>query len=135
VVFGDDPLKGLAVVRQDLRRACEAQVKSHLLHLREGYLQAGGDARKVTELVAASAAPLRSLLVNIAALHGVNARSPDALLHFLESRLNLGAEGLRPVVLFGTRSSGFRGPELPDAFPAYLLAVESLARLVDEWTL
>lgn len=135
VVFGDDPLQGLAVDRQDLRRACEAQVKSHLLHLREGYLQAGADSRKVAELVAASATPLRALLVNIARLHGINARSPEALLHFLETRMNFPADGLRPVILLGTRSSTFRGPDLSEVFPGYLLAVEQLARLVDEWTL
>jgi hypothetical protein len=135
VVFGQRPFEGLAVEHDDLRRACETQVKSHLLHLREGYLQTGGDARKVTELVAASAAPLRALLVNIARLHGVNARSPEALLHFLEGRLRLATDGLRPIVMLGTRSSGFRGPDVPDAFPGYLQAVEALATLVDEWTL
>ena len=134
VVFGEHPFKDLSVDPQDFRRACEAQVKSHFLHLREGYLQAGGDARKIGELVAASAPPLRALLVNIARLHGVNARSPEALLHFLESHLNLPADGFRPVVLLGTRSSTFRGPDLSDAYPAYHAAVEHLARLVDEWT-
>jgi hypothetical protein len=134
VVAGADPLEGLAVDPRDLRRACETQVRSHLVHLREGYLQAQADPRKVAELIAASAPPLRALLVNIARLHGVGARSPEALLHFLESRLNLPADGLRPVILLGARSSGFRGPDLADAFPGYLAAVEHLARLVDEWT-
>jgi hypothetical protein len=134
VVFGDRPFKGLAVDPDDLRRACETQVKSHFLHLREGYLQAGGDARKVADLIAASAPPLRALLINVARLHDVNARSPDALLHFLETRLNFPTDGLRPVVLLGTRSSGFRGPELTEAYPAYHAAMERLARLVDEWT-
>jgi hypothetical protein len=134
VVFGEHPFKDLAVDPQDLRRACETQVKSHFLHLREGYLQAAGDARKVGDLVAASAPPLRALLVNLARLHGANARSPEALLHFLESTLNVPTDGLRPIVLYGTRSSSFRGPDLADAYPAYHAAVAYLARLVDEWT-
>jgi hypothetical protein len=135
IVFGREVFEGLSVERGDLRRACEAQVKSHLLHLREGYLQAGADARKVADLVAASATPLRALLINIARLHGVEVHSPEALLQFLDSRLNLATGGLRPVVLLGTRSSAFRAPDLADAFPPYLLAVERLARLVDEWSL
>jgi len=133
VIAGDQPFQGLAVEPRDLRRACEAQVKSHFLHLREGYLQAGGDPRRVTELVAASAPPLRALLVHLAKLHGLDAQSPEALLQFLESRLNLPTDGLRPVVLLGTRPAGFRGLELSDAYPGYLAAVERLARLVDEW--
>jgi hypothetical protein len=134
VVAGHHPFEGLSVDPQDVRRACETQVKSHLLHLREGYLQAGGDARKVAELVAASATPLRALLVSLARLHGEHARSPEALLRFLESRLNLATDGFRPVVLLGSRQSGVRGPDLSDAFPAYLAAVGQLARVVDEWT-
>jgi hypothetical protein len=54
-VFGDDPFAGIAVTREDLRRACETQIKSHLLHLREGYLESGGRPEAVAELVAASA--------------------------------------------------------------------------------
>ena len=30
----------------DLRRACELQAKSHLIHLREGFLESGGDAAR-----------------------------------------------------------------------------------------
>ena len=44
-VFGDDILKGVSIAPADLRRACEAQVKSHLLHLREEYMEAGNDPR------------------------------------------------------------------------------------------
>jgi hypothetical protein len=135
VIVGDQPFRGLAVEPRDVRRACEAQIKSHVLHLREGYLQAGGDPRKVAELVATSVPPLRALLVHVAKLHGVDAQTPEALLQFLESRLNLPTDGLRPVVLLGTRRSGFLGPDLSDAYPGYLAAVERLARLVDEWGL
>jgi hypothetical protein len=134
VIAGADPFTGLSVNHNDLRRACETQVKSHLLHLREGFLQAGGDTRKVAALVGASAVPLRALLVNIARLHDVHARSADALLHFLQERLTLTVEGLRPVVKLPL-AKGTRGPEVAGLFQGYLQAVEHLARLVDEWTL
>ena len=35
-VYGDDPFRSAAIAPDDLRRACELQAKSHLLHLREG---------------------------------------------------------------------------------------------------
>src|SRR5689334_6547155 len=35
VVRGTDPLRGVAIPVEDVRRACEAQAKSHLIHLRE----------------------------------------------------------------------------------------------------
>src|SRR5690554_6875366 len=31
VIFGSDPFAGLSILPEDLRRACEVQVKSHLL--------------------------------------------------------------------------------------------------------
>jgi len=133
LIAGDDLLAGCAVSPDDLRRACEQQVRSHLLHLREGYLQSGGSPRKLAELVAASVTPLRALLIDIARLHGVNARTPDALTHFVEERLHLPKDGLRPL-LSERPAEHFRSADAGASFPAYLQAMEQLATLVDEWT-
>ena len=38
-VYGSDPFDGVAIAQPDLRRACETQIKSHLVHLREGFLE------------------------------------------------------------------------------------------------
>jgi hypothetical protein len=131
VVVGDDPFVNLAVSDHDLRRACETQVRSHLLHLREGFIEAGGKPRAVAGLVAASVVPLRALLVNIARLHGVHARTPDALARFVEEHLKLGADGLRPLLAKQPQqvSEGDAGA----FFPAYLGAIERLTTVVDEW--
>jgi hypothetical protein len=132
VVYGEDPFAGLSVTDADLRRACETEVRSHLLHLRQGFIQTDGDPGALARLVAASAIPLRALLVNIARLHGVDARTPDQLLHFAGERLGLPAESLRPVV--GHRNSErFNDLDVGAFFPGYLQAVERLAALVDEW--
>jgi hypothetical protein len=133
LIMGEDPFAGATIERGDLRRACETQVRSHLLHLREGYLQTGGDPRKVAQLVEGSAVALRALLVNIARLHAVHPRSADALLHFLEQHLAAASAGLRPVVLIGTRHDSLRGPDVAEILPRYLDSMEQLARLVDEW--
>src|SRR5262245_12251970 len=39
IVSGADPFEGLTVDPADLRRACEVQARSHLLHLREGFIE------------------------------------------------------------------------------------------------
>jgi len=134
VVAGEDVLAGMAVQRDDLRRACEAQVKSHLLHLREGYLQAGGKRTEVSRLVAASTVPLRALLVNIARLHGVHTTTAEELTAFVEGRLQLPAAGLQPVLALSD-GSGRGGSDAAPLFPGYIAAVERLAALVDEWTI
>jgi hypothetical protein len=87
----------------------------------------------VADLVAASAAPLRALLANIGRLQGVTADTPEGLLDSLEKRWSWDAAGLRSIALASAQS--LTGPAQADVFPRYLLAVEGLARLVDEWTL
>ena len=62
------------IERADLRRACETQIKSHLVHLREGFIEAGGTPRAIADLVTASAPAFVALLRNIARLNGSTAR-------------------------------------------------------------
>jgi hypothetical protein len=133
IVAGENPFEGLAVEDADIRRGCETQARSHLLHLREGFIQAAGDPDALAKLVSASAIPLRALLVNIAQLQGVNARTPDALVQFVDEHLGVPAESIRPV-LSEKASERSRALEVGAFFPAYLRAVERVVALVDEWT-
>jgi hypothetical protein len=133
VVAGDDPFEGLVVEEADIRRACETQARSHLLHLREGFIQSAGDPEALANLVAASAVPLRALLVNIAQLQGVDARTTDALVRFVDERFKVPAESIRPA-LSGKGSERVRALEVGAFFPAYLRAVEQVVAVVDEWT-
>ena len=50
VVSGANPFDGLRVDPADLRRACEVQARSHLLHLREGYLETRGRGDALADL-------------------------------------------------------------------------------------
>src|SRR5918994_7351920 len=69
-VFGDDPFQGVSIAREDLRRACETQIKSHLVHLREGFIEAAGEPRAIAGLVTASAPAFAALLRHVAHLTG-----------------------------------------------------------------
>src|SRR5262245_1484694 len=77
VVSGQNRFEGLRVNPADLRRACEIQVRGHLLHLREGYIETRGRSDALAELVGRSLPPLVALLKSIARLQG--AHSGDAL--------------------------------------------------------
>ena len=70
LIAGTDLFEPLAVAAEDLRRACEVQARGHLVHLREGYIEASGDDGPVERLVSASALPFRALLANVARLDG-----------------------------------------------------------------
>ena len=62
VVSGASPFDGLSVDPADLRRACEVQARSHLLHLREGYLETRGRADALAVLIVRSAPACAALI-------------------------------------------------------------------------
>ena len=62
VIAGNNPFDGLRVEPADIRRACEVQARSHLLHLREGFLETRGRADALAVLIVRSAAPFAALI-------------------------------------------------------------------------
>ncbi len=134
LVYGDDPFEGVSVNAADLRRACEAWAKAHLIQLREGFVEAGGDPRRVVSLVLASASPFTALLSLVARLRGLDdAQGPDALARATEGIAGLPAAIVAQVVALEGR------PVLdPDTaatlFPAYLDAVSTLVGFLDGWS-
>jgi hypothetical protein len=132
LVYGSDPFAGVVVSPTDLRLACEAQAKSHLLHLRQGYMQSGGKLPAVARLVAASAPAFAALLRNVGRLTGVQT----------SDRMEATRQGARAAGLPDDTVSAVLALEHPSAlpasdparlFPAYLAAVERLAAVVDQW--
>ena len=131
-VFGQDILGSVTIAPADLRRACETQVKSHLLHLRESYLEAAGNPTAITELVRASAPAFGALLRNVARLSGVNASSRmDATLE--GARIAGLPERVVADVLSLERPASIPQTDPARLFPVYLAVVEQLARAVDTW--
>jgi hypothetical protein len=131
VLHGDDPFAGLMVDAADLRRACEVQVRSHLLHLREGYLETGGDPSWIRALVASSAAPLHTLLTNLARLAGDGAPGNAELAAAAERWCGAPAPVVADVLAM---APGGNAPgDVARLFPDYLSAVERLAAYVDRW--
>src|SRR5262245_19491653 len=81
VVAGVDMFADIQVPKHDLRRACEVQARGHVVHLREGYIESGGDQKAVAKLVAAAIPPFRALVKSVARLDGI---SPKALVTQLD---------------------------------------------------
>ena len=132
VVFGNDPLAQVTIPIEDLRRACEAQIKSHLLHLRQGYIESGGRPRDVGELVHASAPAFAALLRNVARLAGVHSSDRMTATHDGAKAANISA-GVVNDILALEQPSSVPTSDAARLFPEYLGAVEQLARAVDTW--
>lgn len=131
VIAGQPPFQGVGVPLDQLRRACEVQAKGHLIHLRQGWLEAAGHDDGLAALVVRSAAPLRALLVNVARLHGV-AEAVDGDRAMAGARLAGLPESLIRDVL-ALDDAPHRGLRLVDQLPAYLSASETLWAFVDAW--
>jgi hypothetical protein len=133
VVFGKNPFEGLAVNAADVRRACEVQARSHLLHLREGFLEARGRADALSVLVVRSAAPFSALLTSLARLEGVSPRDPAAAGRHAERTLQLTPGSVTDVVKL-VDVDEISSAEATRLFPAYFDAVERLVKYVDGWS-
>ena len=131
IIAGQPPFEDLVVSLDHLRRGCEVQAKGHLIHLRQGWLEAAGHDEALADLIVRSSAPLRALLSNVARLHDPTAAShPDSPL--VGARL----AGL-PEALIGDVLAVDEAPErshhLVRQLPAYLTASEQLWAFVDGW--
>jgi len=133
VVSGKNPFDGLRIDPADLRVACEVQARSHLLHLREGYLETLGRPDALAVLIVQSAAPFAALLKSVARLQGVAAHDSAAVGRHVERVLDIPG-GIVSDVIKLAGVTEISSAEAVRIFPAYLDAVERLVKFVDSWS-
>ena len=131
VIDGTSPLDGAIVNTDDLRRACEAQARGHLIHVRQGWLNCGGHDHALADLIEQSAGPLRRVLTNLARLQGETPGDDAALASFAESRTGMP----RPLVaaILELERAPHRSRALVPQMGAYLAASERLWAFIDTW--
>jgi hypothetical protein len=131
VIDGAPPFEGVEVPAEDLRRACETQARSYLIHIRQGWLEAAGHHDDVAALLARSAQPFRALLSNVARLEGASPQTTHDLSTFAERVLGVSATLVR-LTLDLERHPEHAGT-LVNRMPEYLAAAEQLWNFVDTW--
>jgi hypothetical protein len=133
VVSGANAFAASNIDPADVRRACEMQARSHLLHLREGYLETRGRADALSDLIVQSAPAFAALLTSVARLEGHASGDAAAAARHTERTLGVTGGAIADIVkLTGAH-------ELPSAdaerlFAPYLDAVERLVGYVDGWS-
>jgi hypothetical protein len=132
VIHGDDPLAGLSIRDEDARRACETQVKSLLLHLREDFIESHGRPADVAALVTDSAPAFAQLLRRLARLDEVTCATNQELCTYAGGRPKLDARVVGDVLALAKNNSA-TGVDASRLFPQYLAAVEALWRYTDKW--
>jgi hypothetical protein len=131
LVSGANPFERSTVEGSDVRRAVEVQARSHLLHLREGYLETRGRGDALSLLIVQSAAPFAALLMGLARLDGRPTDDPAAAARHAERLLQVPGGAIAEVVALVGRDLSSHDAE--HLFPAYLDAVEKLVAYVDGW--
>lgn len=127
-----DPFEGVRIAPEDLRRACETQVKSHLVHLRAEFIASRGTPAAVGALVRAAAPAFAGLLRNVARLSDVHT-------HDRQDATRQGAwlaripDGVVSSILALERRASAGTGDAAGFFAEYLAAVEQLAKAVDDW--
>ena len=129
VISGTNPFATARVAPADMRRACELSAKSHLIHLREGFLETGGRPDAVARLIARSAPAFVALLRNIALLTDEDPADPAGT---AERQIRIPAELVREVASAGagTRSTIAEPTAL---LSRYIAASERVWEYVDMW--
>ena len=133
VVAGANPFASLAVDPADLRRACEVQARSHLLHLREGFLETRGRGDALAVLIVQSAAAFASLVTSIARLEGHIGDEVAPAARHVERVLGTQASAVGEVAALAS-AHDITSAEGERLFPSYLEAVERIVRYVDGWS-
>jgi hypothetical protein len=133
VVAGANPFASLAVDPADVRRACEVQARSHLLHLREGFLETRGRGDALAVLIVRSAPAFAALVTSIARLDGHATGDAASAARRVERILGTPGSAVAEGAALGD------APDIPSAdaerlFAPYLDAVTRLVKHVDGWS-
>jgi hypothetical protein len=131
LIAGTDPFNGASVRPEDLRRACEAQARGHLIHLRQGWLDHAAHGEGLAELIAQSAGRLRQVLMNLARLDGESVTGDAALAEFAGRRTGMPADLV--AAIFASEESSTVAHGLVARLPEYLAACERLWSFLDTW--
>lgn len=132
LLYGVDPFAGLTISPEDLRRACETQVKSHLVHLRENYIECRGKQSEVTALVGEAAPAFALILRRLARLDGHKADTHADLNAYATGRPGLDARTVGSVLAVAANPQN-SSVDAMRLYPSYLNAVDQLWRFIDTW--
>jgi hypothetical protein len=131
VLAGADPFDEVRIAPTDLRRALEGRTASHLLHLRENFMEIGGRPTAVDALVRESAPGFHAILRRLARLDGSPSEPPAALAQWATDRVGLDARVVGDVLALSTEAAPAVDPLR--LFPHYVSTVTTLLRAIDQW--
>jgi len=133
LLYGSDVLVGLTIGTENLRRECEEQVKGKLLHLQQGYIEAGGEKAALGGLIAASIGPFTEVMRNLLRLAGKAVPAgKDAVVRDFCAATGLDDAPFKGALWLRREAPKLSLDELDALFGRYLEQVRALAEKVDK---
>ena len=133
VVSGPDPFAGLRVDPAHMRHACEIQARSHLLHLRENYLETRGRGDAIADLILQSAPGFSALIRSVARLNGSNGSDAEADARAVEAAAGIPGGAAQSIVRLASAASLSPDSARP-LMPPYIDALHRLTSYIDRWS-
>ena len=133
VIYGDDMIGDLEIKKDNLRLQCERELKGKLLLLRESFLQAHGETRRLTELIRRSLPA--SISIFKALLHLKEERIPEkneALIQATAERFDLNKALLRTLWQIKTGEQRPGKAEIRQIVLRYISEIKALSKQVDQ---
>jgi len=133
VLFGVDPVAGITIEDEPLRRQLESELKGKLIALRERYLLTRGKSREVRELLIQSLASL--LVLFRAALRLYQADVPASKIEALAALARHIPFDVSPFQTVAQLKQGQKVPGVvpDDLFARYLQTTETVVDAIDEF--
>ncbi len=131
-VHGVDPFAGVSIDAADTRRALEMRAASHLLHLRENYVESTGTPAAVAALVHSAAPVFEDLLRQSARLDGAPVDSARAVATWATERAGLDPRIVGDVLALAADDTS--SVDAARLFPSYLDTAAALVRFLDQWS-
>ena len=132
VVYGEDVLAGLSFDKNFVRMQCEKELKGKLLLLRERYMETGGKARELSNLMQKSVSTFIFIFNGLLFLHDENIPdTKEETIKRVGGFYNIDQELFLSVLHIKSGSRKLAWNETTTLFEKYLNQVRSLAMDVD----
>ena len=133
LLHGRDVLATLDISHENLRRQCEEQIKGKFIHLRQGYIEAYGDKKALTHLIAASIEPFTEVMRNILRLKGKGAPvKKDVIIKEFSKETSLDEAPFMGALAVRREGLTPSTDALDRLYAAYLAEVGRMAEFIDK---
>lgn len=133
LLFGQDVLPSLRISLDNLKRQCEEQVKGKLIHLRQGYMETGGDKGALERLIAASIEPFTEVMRNVLRMKGKDAPvKKDTIISEFCKETGADDGPFMDALMLRRHALKLDKTELDELFERYLKELDSLAEKIDK---